>query len=249
MAYENSGTLTTVTRQSDGEATELSVNADLPANTSIDVTVHQDESGGQTSDSSEVVALSDGNNSYPLNNFSYAEGGTYWLFFDVSTSDTDNTPTVFEASVQTTDAINEELVFVSTSTDDIIANETTSAAESSDVIATTEPFGDAEFALVTASSFTTVAASSFTINEEAIVNEMTDVVPITKTVIEETDVAVASEDAIREHAIGSTLQSMETTIAIESTFTEGSLETIEAFLVPLHRIGLFANENSKILNT
>ena len=99
MAYESTGTLTTVTRQSDSKATTLSVAANIPTGTSIDAIVKQDESGGTTANSTQSVALSDGTNTYSLSGFTATSGASYWIEFTISTSDTSVTPSVDDASV------------------------------------------------------------------------------------------------------------------------------------------------------
>jgi len=97
--YETSGSLTTTTKQVDGEATSISVTATLPSNTSADVTVKQDESGAKSADSTETVVLTDGTTDVALSSFSNNTGSTYWLTFSLSTSDDSATPSIDSATL------------------------------------------------------------------------------------------------------------------------------------------------------
>lgn len=97
--YETSGSLTTETKQADAAALELTVAATVPSDTSVSATVKQDESGSQTADSTESVSLLDGTNSYDLSSFAIADGGTYWIEFDLSTSDDSVTPSIDEVTL------------------------------------------------------------------------------------------------------------------------------------------------------
>jgi len=95
MAYYSSGYLVTDARQSDAEASELTTEiSSLPTNTSVDVTVYQDKSGGTTADNSESFSVSDGTTKYSLSNFTASSGANYWARFDLSTSDSSSTPSV-----------------------------------------------------------------------------------------------------------------------------------------------------------
>jgi hypothetical protein len=97
--YETSGTLTTQAKQADGEAYEVQFVATVPTDTSVTATIKQDESGGTTADSTEQVSVGDGTNTYSLSNFANSVGGTYWIQFDLSTSDDSATPNVDDAIV------------------------------------------------------------------------------------------------------------------------------------------------------
>jgi hypothetical protein len=97
--YESSGTLTTETKKADGMANSLEVVATVPTDTSITVTVKQDKTGGTTADASESKTVEDGTNSYDLSSFAANGGSTYWLVFDISTSDTSVTPSVDDATL------------------------------------------------------------------------------------------------------------------------------------------------------
>lgn len=98
MVYETSGYLVAATRQTDYKATEISPSVNVPTSTQIDVTVYQDYSGGASADNSET--LTDvASTTYSLSNFETAQGSTYWVRFDLSTSDDSVTPTVNEATV------------------------------------------------------------------------------------------------------------------------------------------------------
>jgi hypothetical protein len=99
MVFKTSGSLTTATKQVDGEATSLSVSATLPSNTSASVTVKQDESGAQSTDNSESVTLTDGTTTSDLTSFTKTSGSTYWLTFSLSTSDDSTTPSVDSATL------------------------------------------------------------------------------------------------------------------------------------------------------
>jgi len=98
MAFESDGYLVTDTRTSGFEATEIDLTVTVPTDTQIDVTVYQDTSGGTTADNTETLAdVSSGTT--PLSNFEAASGATYWLRFDLSTSDSSVTPEVDAATV------------------------------------------------------------------------------------------------------------------------------------------------------
>jgi hypothetical protein len=99
MTFETNGSLTTATKQVDGKATNISISATLPTNTSASVTVKQDESGGQTADGAESVTLTDGTTTADLTSFTNTDGSTYWLTFSLSTSDDSTTPSVDSATL------------------------------------------------------------------------------------------------------------------------------------------------------
>ena len=99
MTFETSGSLTTTTKQVDGKATNISISATLPTNTSASVTVKQDESGAQSTDNSESVTLTDGTTTSDLTSFTNTSGSTYWLTFLLSTSDDSTTPSVDSATL------------------------------------------------------------------------------------------------------------------------------------------------------
>lgn len=101
MAFETDGYHVTDKQQADGPAGELTANATLPTNTSVDVTINQDTTGDGNADNTEVVALSDGTNTYALSNFAASTGADYWLRLDLATTDTDVTPEVDSATVTT----------------------------------------------------------------------------------------------------------------------------------------------------
>lgn len=99
MSFEADGYLVTDTQSSDSEAVELTFTGTIATDTQVDVTVYQDESGGTTADNQEQLTDVQHGNTYSLSNFTASSGATYWTRFDLTTSNTDNTPEVDEASV------------------------------------------------------------------------------------------------------------------------------------------------------
>ena len=97
--YETSGSLTTATKTSDGRAVEITTDATVPTDTSISLTVKQDESGGTAPDSTETIAVGDGTTTASLSSFSFSDGSAYWLEIELSTSDDSVTPTFHSATV------------------------------------------------------------------------------------------------------------------------------------------------------
>lgn len=98
MIYETDGYVVTETKQADGSAQQIDLTVTSPTNTQIDVTVYQDESGGTTADNSETLTDVT-STTYSLSNFTTSSGATYWLRFDLSTTDDSVTPEVDGATV------------------------------------------------------------------------------------------------------------------------------------------------------
>jgi len=117
--YKTSGSLTTATKTADGEAVEITTDATVPTNTSISLTVKQDESGGSVADTTQTVSVSDGITTTPLSSFAFANGSSWWLDIELSTSDDSSTPTFNSATltVQSLEAPS-NLIFTDTQTED-----------------------------------------------------------------------------------------------------------------------------------
>lgn len=98
MKFEQNGYLVTDTRTSDLKATEISLSVTVPTGSQIDVTVYQDTSGGTTADNTETITDAS-TATYTLSNFSSVNNATYWIRFDLSTTDDSVTPTVDGATV------------------------------------------------------------------------------------------------------------------------------------------------------
>jgi len=120
--YETSGSLTTATKTADGEAVEITTDATVPTNTSISLTVKQDENGGSTADATQTVSVSDGITTTPLSSFAFANGSSWWLDIELSTSDNTSTPTFNSATltVQSLEAPS-NLIVTDTQTKDELA--------------------------------------------------------------------------------------------------------------------------------
>ena len=99
MAFETNGSLTTATKTADGTATEITTDATVPTDTSISLTVKQDESGGTTADTTETISVADGTATTSLSSFNNVTGSSWWLTIDLSTSDTSVSPTFNSATL------------------------------------------------------------------------------------------------------------------------------------------------------
>jgi len=105
MAFETSGSLTTATKTADGTAVEITTDATVPTDTSISLTVKQDESGGTTADNTETISVSDGTNTTALSNFTNTTGSSWWLTIDLSTTDDTVSPTFNSATLTVEQAV------------------------------------------------------------------------------------------------------------------------------------------------
>jgi len=61
---------------------------------SIDATVYEDLDNTGSADNQETVVLDDGTNTYTLDTLSGGAGNAYWIKFDLSTPDPENSPSV-----------------------------------------------------------------------------------------------------------------------------------------------------------
>lgn len=88
------GKLTTASKPAPQKAMNLNVAADTPDETTVSITIHQDTTGDGTSDTSQTIDVSDGENSYDLDGFKEIDNGTYWATIELRTDDREITPRV-----------------------------------------------------------------------------------------------------------------------------------------------------------
>jgi len=105
MTFETSGSLITATKTADGTAVDITTDATVPTNTSISLTVKQDESGGTTADNTETISVSDGTNTTTLSNFNNVTGSSWWLTIELSTTDGTVSPTFNSATLTVEQAV------------------------------------------------------------------------------------------------------------------------------------------------
>lgn len=90
-----------VSGQTDSGEVELSTTATVPSSTSIDATVYEDTSGSGVADSSETNTISDGSDTIAYSTLSgnTTDGATYWIQFDLETTDDTVTPELDNATI------------------------------------------------------------------------------------------------------------------------------------------------------
>jgi hypothetical protein len=88
------GRLVTTAQSVAQEAVDLEVVADIPDETSVAVTVHQDTTDNGESENSQTVDIDDDTESYELDGFEAADDGAYWIEIEFETDDREVTPRV-----------------------------------------------------------------------------------------------------------------------------------------------------------